>query len=64
MELEDIHPSHEIVADHEFPDPHSPGWLCTKCKEYACALCSTASDQNADELMMPCTGIPWDETDD
>ena len=65
MEREDIHPSHEIVADEDsVPDPHNPGWRCTKCMEYACALCSTAIDPAAADLIAPCTGIPWYDADD
>jgi hypothetical protein len=61
----DIHPSHEIIADEDsVPDPHNPGWRCTKCGEYACALCSTASDPAADDLIAPCAGILWWDAED
>lgn len=64
MDRADIHPTHEVVRDDDAPDPHSPGWRCVKCRHYACALCSTASDPAADELIEPCAGIPWWDAED
>ena len=51
-----IHTSHKAEPDWDAPDPHSPGWRCTICKQYACALCNLKED---DELAQPCPGKPW-----
>ena len=53
-----IHPSHVLPPEVEWdaPDPHSPGWRCTVCKQYACALCDLKA---GDDLAQPCPGKPW-----
>ena len=48
-----LHPSHVIVESDVAPDPHNPGWLCTTCLEYNCALCDLRED---DPLALPCEG--------
>lgn len=47
-----LHPSHVIVyPDWDAPDPHCPGYRCTACCEYNCALCDLEED---DPLALPC----------
>jgi hypothetical protein len=58
VQREDIHPSHDVWADWDVPDSHSPALQCRFCGLITCSICPPGKGMDDAELAVTCPDAP------
>jgi hypothetical protein len=58
MEVNEVHPSHQMEDDDYGPDNHCQ-MTCTTCRYSHCYLCPDGSGGDDDDLKAECIGFEW-----